>query len=332
MKTNAKVQERTDRELAIRFKRQRAATEALHKLARAKGIDLETDAIAQPHRVVMDVDRRTRKGFYEYVIVSRDGKKLLTFNMISGEERVLDNDSSIVLDVFRPAEMIERHLDGVLAMALSEEVVANRASKLVDFRFDRWFVLEILQDGHFFYVQREMTQKLRAYADEHGLSYHIHCRDRLASRAKLAGVGAVYWSLRCEDPSEGNRVYYVLYDPKTEAFVVAATRPQVWVLQQRVAASKIETAAKKLAISTVSRPLLAYYAGRPVWASYVSVNDKDKFLVCPIDGQEVHEIGYSELTRVQDMKKDKFKFDVLGFEMYAKQWLEAEFAVNTHRD
>lgn len=326
MKTNFKVQERTERELAIRFKRQRSATESLHKLARAKGIKLETDAIAQPYRVVLDVDSRTRKGFYEYVIVSHDGSKLLMFNMISGEERIVEADSSIELDGFPALEALQRGLLGTVSMALSEELPTLGGARLVDFNFDRWFVLEILSDGHYFYEQREMTMKLRAYADEHGLSYHIHCRDKLASRAKLAEFeGSTYWSLRCED--EGNKVCYVLYNP-TDEISVTAKRPQVWILQQRIAASKIESVAKKLGVQANHRPILAYCDGSPVWASYVSIGQKDKFFVCPIDGSEVRQVEYGALANPQNMKADKFQLDVYGRVMYAKQWLEAELSVS----
>ena len=184
MQTNFKIKERTERELAIRFKRQRAATETLHKLARAKGIQLETDAIAKPYRVVFDEDAHTRKGFYEYVIVSADKSKLLTFNMISGQERILTNDGSIVLSGFSPLDLMSRGLTPLVSMAISEEMPSYGGSVQVGFVFDQWFVLEILSDGHYFYEQRAMTEKLRKFADENGLGYHIHCRDKLASRAK----------------------------------------------------------------------------------------------------------------------------------------------------
>ena len=323
MQTNFKIKERTEKELAIRFKRQRAATETLHKLARAKGIQLETDAIAKPYRVVFDEDAHTRKGFYEYVIVSADKSKLLTFNMISGQERILTNDGSIVLSGFSPLDLMSRGLTPLVSMAISEEMPSYGGSVQVGFVFDQWFVLEILSDGHYFYEQRAMTEKLRKFADENGLGYHIHCRDKLASRAKLADVdGKTCWSLRCEK-NEG--VYYVICDMDGN-IAITTEHPRVWVLQQRVAAVKIASFAKKDGIQVNNRPLLAYVDNLPVWAVYTQVNGKDSFVICPIDGSEVKVVPYKALKSIADMKQDKFLFNVFGKDMYAKQWLEAEFA------
>ena len=323
MKTNFKIKERTERELAIRFKRQRAATETLHKLARANGIQLETDAIAVPYRVVFDEDARNRKGFYEYVIVSRDKSKLLTFNMISGQERILENDGSIDLSSFHPLELMERGLTPLVSMALSEELPSYGSPVQVGFVFNPWFVLEILSDGHYFYEQRAMTEKLRKFADENGLSYHIHCRDKLASRAKLADVdGKTCWSLRCE---KDDVVYYVICDENGN-ISTTNKHPQVWVLQQRVAALKIAAFAKKEGVRLANHPLLAYHNEQPVWAIYAQLNGKDRFIICPIDGSDVEVVEYGALQAVANMKQDKFLFKVFGKDMYAKQWLEAEFA------
>ena len=77
-------------ELAIRFKRQRAATEALHMLAREKGVKLVIDAIAQPCQVSW-IEGWLRVYYNLYVIFSKDEKKLFGYDMTDGHIFVLDN-------------------------------------------------------------------------------------------------------------------------------------------------------------------------------------------------------------------------------------------------
>ena len=76
-------------ELSIRNKRQRNATEVLHKLAREKKITLVIDVIAQPAHVSwLEGWMRVYRNLY--VIFSADGKTVFGYDMTDGHTMVLD--------------------------------------------------------------------------------------------------------------------------------------------------------------------------------------------------------------------------------------------------
>ena len=331
MKTNAiafselnQSQVRDAAELAIRFKRQRAATEELHKLAREKGVRIVIDAIAQPSRVSW-VDKWLRVYYNMYTIFSEDKKTVFGYDMTNGRVFILSSQDVVVNPL--------KDLGGLSYVTVAEvdmgipqlERPDGSASPCthIKFRFGNWYVLEILQDGHFFYAQREKTAKLRQYADEHGLNYHVHLKDKLASRAKLATVdGKTYWSLRCEEHSTG-AVCYVLYDDESDSFVVTAEAPQIWVLQQRNAWKKLKAFVKENKYElAATRPFLAQGNGHTVWALPV---EDGGYVVCRVRTGET-----SFAAEIADSLADKMNgapldCKVCGLDVKATCWFEAEF-------
>lgn len=330
MKTNAialselnQSQMRDAAELAIRFKRQRAATEELHKLAREKGVRIVIDAIAQPSRVSW-VDKWLRVYYNMYVIRSADEKTLFGYDMTDGHIFILSAQDVVVT----PLE----GLGGLSYVEVAEldmgipqiERPDGSASPCVHtkFRFGNWYVLEILQDGHFFYAQREMTRKLRAYADAHGLNYHVHLKDKLASRAKLATVDdKTYWSLRCEDHSTG-AVCYVLYDG-SDSFVITTEAPKIWVLQQRNAWKKLKGFVKEgKYVLRGTRPFLAQGNGHTVWALPV---EGGGYAVCRVRTGETSFAAEISDSLVGKMNGAPLDCVVCGLNVRATCWFEAEF-------
>ena len=312
-------------ELSIRFKRQRAATEALHKLAREKGVELVIDAIAQPCQVSW-MEGWLRIYYKLYVIISKDTKTIFGFDMTDGHIFVLDNKDIRV----EPIEQL-KHIpyQGFAKVELGIPQLENpdgSSSPCIraPFKFGAWYVLEILQNGHFFYVQREKTAKLRQYADENGLDYHVHFKDKLASRAKLATVdGKLYWSLRCEEHATG-KVCYVLYDEDVDTFVVTEKAPQVWVLQQRNAWKKLNAYAKSHGDALAyPRPYLAKVNGEDVWA--VPLMSKG-YLVCTVSTAETSRVEQVSDSLAAKMDGSPLQISVGGLDVTATCWLEAELA------
>lgn len=312
-------------ELSIRFKRQRAATEALHKLAREKGVELVIDAIAQPCQVSW-VEGWLRIYYKLYVIISKDTKTIFGYDVTDGHIFVLDNKDIRV----EPIEQL-KHIpyQGFAMVELGIPQLENpdgSSSPCIraPFKFGAWYVLEILQDGHFFYVQREKTAKLRQYADENGLDYHVHFKDKLASRAKLATVnGKSYWSLRCEEHVTG-KVCYVLYDESEDTFVVTENAPQVWVLQQRNAWKKLNAHAKSRGdVLAYPRPYLAKVNGEDVWA--VPLMSKG-YLVCTVKTAETSQVEQVSDNLAAKMDGSPLQISVCGLDVTATCWLEAELA------
>ena len=311
-------------ELAIRFKRQRAATEALHKLAREKGVKLVIDVIAQPCQVSW-IEGWLRVYYNLYVIFSKDEKKLFGYDMTDGHIFVLDNKDIRVEPLQSLKNLPYRGFAKVeLGIPQLEKPDGTSSPCIrVPFRFGAWYVLEILQNGHFFYAQREKTAKLRQYADEHELDYHVHFKDKLASRAKLATVdGKTYWSLRCEAHATGT-VCYVLYDEETDSFTVTGNAPQIWVLQQRNAWKKMKAFAKERNYELAeTRSFLAQGNGHTVWALPVAYGG---YVICRVRTGETAFVD--EVTNSLAGKMDGSPLDcvVCGLDVKATCWLEAEF-------
>ena len=156
------------------------------------------------------------------------------------------------------------------------------------------------------------------------MSYHVHFKDKLASRAKLATVdGKLYWSLRCEEHATG-KVCYVLYDEDVDTFVVTEKAPQVWVLQQRNAWKKLNAYAKSHGDALAyPRPYLAKVNGEDVWA--VPLMSKG-YLVCTVSTAETSRVEQVSDSLAAKMDGSPLQISVGGLDVTATCWLEAELA------
>ena len=312
-------------EMSVRNKRQRLATEELHKLARAEKTEIVIDAIAQPAQVSWS------EGWYReyhnmYVIFSKDGTIVFGFDMTNG--RMLKMKTADFLDLkVEKMDKLTKNINKVpvfLEMGIPEMENPDGSSAKcarLNYKFGAWYVLEILENGHFFYVQRGMTAKLQEYADEAGLLYSTNQEDKFTSRAKLATVeGKNYWSLRCE--REG-AVCFVLYDEENAQFDVTDVAPKIWVLQQRVAQKLIKHHAKanKLALQDML-PYVAMGNGHNVWAVPLVSGG---YLVCRIRTGEVSFAEKVSSSLKGKMTGEPFDCTLCGFDFKATAWCEAEY-------
>ena len=325
-------------EMSVRSKRQRLASEELHKLARKENVEIVIDAVAQPAQVSW------REGFgreyhYMYVIHALNGKIVFGFDMVCGRMLKMEKahfEELRIEEMDNLMDKIKRRMKGednehdelgvCVEMGIPEmenpDGSSARCTRL-NYKFWSWYVLEILDNGHFFYVQRKMTAKLQEYADEAGLLYSTEQDNKFTSRAKLATVeGKNYWSLRCAS-AEG-KTCFVLYDEENNQFEVTEVAPKIWVLQQRVALSLIMRYAKanKLVVAKRKLPYVAMGNGHNVW---VVPLESGGFLVCRI---RTGEVSFAE--KVTDslegkMKGDAFDCTLCGFDFRPTAWYEAEY-------
>ena len=310
-------------EMSVRNKRQRLATEELHKLARKEKVESVIDAIAQPAQVSW-IEGWYREYHNMYVIFSKDGTIVFGYDMTCG--RMLKMKAADL-----KVEMMDRLIKNTsnmpvcLEMGIPEMENPDGSSAKcarLNYRFGAWYVLEILENGHFFYVQRKMTAKLQEYADEAGLLYSTDQENKFTSRAKMATVdGHNFWSLRCAS-AEG-KTCFVLYDEENGQFDVTDVAPKIWVLQQRVALKLILRHAKanKLALMDVL-PYVAMGNGYNVWAVPLVSGG---YLVCRIRTGEVSFAESISGSLKGDMDGKPFACTLCGFEFMATPWYEAEY-------
>ena len=313
-------------EMTIRHKRQRNATEVLHQLAREKNVKIVIDAVAQPAQVSW-YEGWLRVYHNLYVIFSEDMKKVFGYDMTDGRTMVLEAD---VVKIELMQRLISSAYKQPVIMEMGIPVMENpdgTSGKCIrlDYKFGAWYVLEILENGHFFYVQRGMTAKLRAYADERGLRYCTNSEDKFASRAKLATVdGKNYWSLRCE--GDAGKVFFILYDEETDAFKVTDVAPKIWVLQQRNALKKMKTFAKShKMVMNGTLPFIASAGGHSAWVMPLV---KGGYLACRVRTGEVsYQTELSDSLKLQMRNGEQFVCSLCGFDFAATAWYEAEHVV-----
>jgi hypothetical protein len=312
-------------EMSVRNKRQRLATEELHKLARKENVEIVIDAVAQPAQVSWKEDWY-REYHNMYVIFSKDGTIVFGFDMTNGRMLKMKTADYLDLKVEKMTNLIgnANKVPVFLEMGIPEMENPDGSSAKcarLNYKFGAWYVLEILENGHFFYVQRKMTAKLQEYADEIGLLYSTEQDDKFTSRAKLATVdGKNYWSLRCE--RDGKPCFLLLSEDETQ-FTVTEVAPKIWVLQQPVALKLVTRHAKanNLAVQKVL-PYVAMGNGHNVWAVPLVSGG---YLVCRI---RTGEVSFAE--NVTDSLKGKmtgeaFDCTLCGFEFRPTAWYEAEY-------
>lgn len=313
-------------EMSVRNKRQRLATEELHKLARKEAVEIVIDAIAQPAQVSWK-EVWYREYHNMYVIFSKDGTIVFGYDMTCGRMLKMKTSDYCDLKVEMRDCLIKNTYNTPVFLEMGIPEMENpdgssaKCARL-NYKFGAWYVLEILDNGHFFYVQRDITALLRQEADEFGLLYSTDQEDKFASRAKLVTVdGENFWSLRCKN-AEG-KTCFVLYDEAGAQFTVTDVAPKVWVLQQRVALKLIRRYAKanKLAVMDML-PYIAMGNGHNVWALPLVSGG---YLVCRI---RTGEVSFAE--KVSDSLKSKmngkaFDCTLCGFDFKATAWCEAEY-------
>lgn len=322
---------REARDLAIRYKRQRAATEALHLLARKEKIVLVKDSVAELYQIPI-WDKGVKQYLYVYAIVSLDQSKLLYYDMATGGAYV-NPFNRAKLDVPAVVTAMYKSGNGFVEMGIDLGVAPDGSPSSVpaNFNFGVWYVLEIMSDGHFFYVQREFTAKLRQCADEQEVDYHVHCRDKLSSRAKICTVNdKTCWSLVGQYHGT-NKVCYVVYDPESDEFTITSEVPKLWIMQQRVAFRKIREFAKAKGLTIYGKPYLASddEYERDVWA----VNADKGVVVCSIQEGLVYATDYEKLSGVtvhQMACNESFEYEVCGMKIQPTPWIEAEI-INCRR-
>lgn len=301
-------------EASTRRKRQRYATEQLYYLAQENNIELEDGIVAMPRRVRMDYGHGLINGEYSYVIFSKDRTKMLLWNMIEDEARILtDNPKNafgkdIIVDDIATIVNFDKGLYGSVEM---DAVFAPA----------RWYVLEpLLVSGNLFDAQRKRTKLLQEFARREGLQ----CED--IYRAKLATVNGVsMWSLRCF--REGKEVFAVS-DMNSEYFDIAEDGVSLWVLQQRVGERKIHQFAKQNGWRIISeKPYLTTAPGYTAWTSFgISSAGEEGFVSCGVQQGDVVAEPYQlwDGANYSDLQKGNKPFDleIGGLAFQAISWWE----------
>lgn len=314
-KKSFKKEQREAKELSVRNKRQRAATEKLYELAAENNIDLLENVIAQPSNVSMFLDNKTRGNKYMYVIPAADNSVWLVYDMIDANARILPNDGSIVV---KPADFVNA-LDRGLQATTSMDGF---------FEIRHWMVLETLVGDDLFKAQHEVTQDLSIFAEYEQLILQPN------SRAKLASYqGDVVWSLRCEertaDDNGGDElkecfaIFYAGEDGFN--FDIVYEGVNVWILQQRVADRMIKRFAAENKLHCESISLLAKCKSAEVWAAYEQKNGG--FVVVDIANREVSLVPYGDVSFNQEQvgkqrAHQQFEMKIKGICLRAMPWLE----------
>lgn len=314
-KKSFKKQQREAKELAIRNKRQRTATEKLYDLAAESGIELALDAIAEPSNVTMDFSPKLRGNVYMYTIPAADNTCWLVMDMISAEVKKLPNDGSIVVKPMCIVDLLARSLPATIQMDYL-------------FEADRWLILETICEEKLFVAQREKTARMKIFADFE----QLNCLEN--ARAKMASYqGKTVWSLRCEEltvDGDGKDVitvcYIISYKDSDGCDVVDIVDDNVkaFVLQQRVAARLIYQYADANGFRLYGKPWLARVDDDAVWALY---SGKESFVIVNIATAEVSEVAYREVVFDEhasrgQKKENPFFFEVAGQVFSAISWLE----------
>lgn len=315
-----------------KIKRQRFATEQILAFAKRNGIEVNDGAIAEAKRVKMTLDVHNDASMLLYVIVSKDGSKLLCWDMIQSESP--DSSKVIVRSHYKPFVIpadnktedirVKRCLDRGLDPVMQMDYL---------FRMQSYYVLETLP---MFEEQKKITERLERFASRKELYLFDGVRAKIATYS-----GKPVWSLRCSRDKKGQEVVYVIYHDG-EVDIVSSCR--AWVLQQRVAVRDMRRyliekmgndgkVRKRIAALDIN-PLLAQCYGQECWAWYFS--DSNTFIVCPLNGDKLYEAPYGEvlfmINKEQQKKHASIDFVAEGIRFKATCWYEFIYTEAVEKD